>query len=67
MCDFEVYTVLSVRHILTLTLLKINQAQPAVGDYIRREILKKKNKKKTRLHKSRSSRDELEFDLSNFV
>ena len=23
--------------------------------------------KKTRLHKSRSSRDELEFDLSNFV
>ena len=31
------------------------------------QVITTQKKKITRLHKSRSSRDELEFDLSNFV
>ena len=40
-----------------------------IGILYRFEIIIKKDFKynNTRLHKSRSSRDELEFDLSNFV
>ena len=37
------------------------------GDNPSRRYGQKANTKSTRLHKSRSSRSELEFDLSNFV